>query len=115
MGILRVLTICDHAGVSEFYRTVTPYRLLAEAGLIELETSSGQNPGVIDNLRHFDAIVFSRADTPVTSLILREAKLAGVRVVYDIDDNLILLPPSIPAYNAWHHRGSTKITPRLWY
>ena len=76
---------------------------------------SGQNPGVIDNLRHFDAVVFSRADTPGMSLILREAKLAGVRVIYDIDDNLILLPPSIPAYNAWHHRGSTKITPRLWY
>jgi hypothetical protein len=111
----RVLTICDHAGVSEFYRTVTPYRLLAENGYIELETSSGQNPAVVDNLHHFDAVVFSRADTPVTSLILREAKEAGVRIIYDIDDNLFLLPPSIPAYSAWHHRGSTKNTPRFWY
>jgi glycosyltransferase involved in cell wall biosynthesis len=111
----RVLTICDHEGVSEFYRTVTPYRLLAEAGLIELETTSGQNPAVIDNLRDFDALVFSRADTPGHSMIMLEAKLAGLRIVFDIDDNLILLPPSIPAYSAWHHRGSTKITPRFWY
>lgn len=115
MAVPRVLTICDHEGVSEFYRTVTPYRLLAEAGLIELETTSGQNPAVIDNLRHFDAVVFSRADTPAHSMILLEAKLAGLRVIFDIDDNLILLPPSIPAYSAWHHRGSTKITPRFWY
>lgn len=111
----RVLTVCDHGGVSEFYRTVTPYRLLAEAGLIELTTTSGQSPALIDNLHKFDAVVFSRADTPIHSLVLREALLAGLRVIFDIDDNLILLPPSIPAYSAWHHRGSTKIAPRLWY
>jgi hypothetical protein len=25
------------------------------------------------------------------------------------------LPPSIPAYGAWHERGTARITPRLWY
>lgn len=114
-AIPRVLSVCEERGVSEFYRTVTPYGLLAQNGYIELETTSGQNPAVIDNLRHYDAVVFARADSPAASLLLREAKLAGLRVVFDIDDNLILLPPSIPAYSAWHERGTTRITPRLWY
>lgn len=112
---MRVLTICDENGVSEFYRTLTPYRLLAEAGLIELEHDSGQNPAIIGRLDEFQAVVFSRPDSAEHGLILAEAKRRGLRTVVDVDDNLFLLPPSIGVYHAWHVRGSGAITPRLWY
>lgn len=114
-SIMRILTICDHNGVSEFYRTLTPYRLLAEAGEIEMEQDSGQNPALIDHLDHYDALVFSRPDSAEHALIISEARRRGIKVVVDVDDNLLLLPPSIGAYDAWHVRGTGQITARLWY
>lgn len=111
---MRVLVIADTHGVSEFYRAATPYRLLHQAGLIEADFDSGNNPAVVDHLHRYDAVVFSRPDSPEHLLLLTEAKMAGLRTVVDVDDNLILLPPSIAAYGAWHQRGTGKITPRLW-
>lgn len=112
---MRVLMICDEDGVSEFFRVTTPYRLLAAAGEIEVEFDSGSNPAVIDHLEEFDAVVFSRPDTPEELAILLEARSRGLRTVVDVDDNLLLIPPSIGHYYAWHQRGSGRITSRLWY
>jgi len=112
---VKVLAICDQGGVSEFYRVGTPYRMLAEAGLIELVQDNGESATIIDHLHKFEAIVFSRPDSPEHSLILAYAKQAGLRVIVDIDDNLFLLPPSIGVYSAWHQRGSGKIMARLYY
>lgn len=107
--------ISDAAGVSEFYRTLTPYRLLADAGLIELVIDDGLNPAIIDHLGRFDAVVFSRADSAEHSLILQHAKQRGLRVVFDMDDNLLAVPPSIGVYSGWRVRGAQQITPRLYY
>lgn len=111
---MRVLAICKQNGVSEFYRILTPYHLLAQAGLIELTQDAGDTPSIIDHLHKFEAVVFSRPDSPEHSLILAYAKQAGLRVIVDIDDNLFLLPPSIGAYDAWHQRGTGKLMPRLY-
>lgn len=111
----KVLTLCDQNGVSEFYRTLTPYRLLAEAGEIELEQSDGASPVWLDRVREFDVVVFSRSDSAVHTALLLKCKQAGVRVVFDIDDNLFLLPPSIGAYWFWHERGTGKLMPRAAY
>lgn len=112
---MKVLTICEGGGVSEYYRTLTPYRILAEAGEIELTANDGVNPAIISHLDNFDAVIFSRPDTPEHSLILLHAKMQGLRVIVDIDDNLFLLPPSIGLYHAWHQRGTGKIQPRLYH
>ena len=112
---MRVLSICDGGGVSEFYRTLTPYRMLAEAGYITLTQSSGYNPAIIDHLGDFDTVVFSRSDSAIHSLILMHAKAKGLLTVLDVDDNLFLLPPSIPHYRHWHELGTAKIKPRLWH
>jgi len=113
---MRVLVIAEQNGVSEFYRVGTPYRLLAEAGLIESATfDDGLNPALIDHLGEFEAVVFSRPDSPEHSLLLQHAKQRGLRTIVDIDDNLLLLPPSIGVYGAWHQRGTGRITGRLWH
>lgn len=112
---MRVLLICNEQGVSEFYRALTPYRLLADAGEIELTVDDGRSPAIIDHLDEFEAVVFSRPDSAEYSLILSEAKLRGLRTVVDVDDNLLLIPPSIGVYNAWHERGTGKLMPRAWY
>jgi glycosyltransferase involved in cell wall biosynthesis len=111
----KILLICDGGGVSEFYRSATPYRMLAQAGHIEIESDPGDNPALIDRLDQFDAAVFSRSDTDIHSLIIRECKMRGIRVIYDVDDNLDLIPPSIGVFQAWHVRGKNAITPRLWH
>jgi len=80
----RVLVISEPGGVSEFYRTLTPYRLLASAGLIELSIDEGHNPAIIDHLDKFDTVVFSRADSAEHSLILLHAKLRGLRVCREV-------------------------------
>lgn len=112
---MRVLLICNEQGVSEFYRALTPYRLLADAGEIELTVDDGRSPAIIDHLEEFEAVVFSRPDSAEYSLILTEAKARGLRTVVDVDDNLLLIPPSIGVYNAWHERGTGKLMPRAWY
>lgn len=112
---MRVLTICDGAGVSEFYRTLTPYRLLAEAGEIELEHDDGMNPAMNSYLDGFDVVVFSRSDTPHHTVLMLNALRLGKRVVFDIDDNLFLLPPSIGPYQFWHERGTGRVLPRFYY
>lgn len=112
---MKVLSICDHGGVSEFYRSVTPYRLLAEAGYIELTQNNGHNPALVDHLHEFEAVVFSRPDSWQHSYLLLAAKQAGLRVIVDVDDNLLLIPPSIGVYDAWHRRGTAEITERLWH
>jgi len=111
----RVLVISEAGGVSEFYRTLTPYRLLASAGLIELSIDEGHNPALIDHLDKFDTVVFSRSDSAEHSLILLHSKLRGLHVVFDIDDNLLLIPPSMGAFNVWHVRGTGQITARAYY
>jgi hypothetical protein len=111
----NVLVISDAGGVSEFYRTLTPYRLLADAGLITLTVDGGLNPAIIDHLSQFDAVVFSRADSAEHSLLLLHAKTRGLRVVFDMDDNLLAVPPSIGVYGAWRVPGTKQITPRLYY
>lgn len=111
----KVLAICDEGGVSELYRVGTPYRMLAQAGRIALTQDTGDSPALVDHLPNFDAVVFSRPDSPHHSLLLAYAKMAGLRVIVDIDDNLFLLPPSIGVYHHWHERGSGKLMPRLYY
>lgn len=112
---MRVLVICDDRGVSEFYRALTPYRLLAEAGHIEIQVESGTNPALVDHLDEFDAIVLSRPDNWQHGYLILAAREAGLRVVVDVDDNLLLVPPSIGAYGAWHERGAGRITERTWH
>lgn len=112
---MRVLLICNEKGISEFFRALTPYRLLAEAGEIELTQDSGRSPAIIDHLDEFQAVVFSRPDSAEYSLILSEAKGRGLRTVVDVDDNLLLIPPSIGVYYAWHERGTGRLQPRAWY
>lgn len=111
----KVLTLCDQNGVSEFYRTLTPYRLLAEAGEIELEQSDGASPVWLDRVREFDVVVFSRSDSATHTALLLKCKQEGVKIAFDIDDNLFLLPPSIGPYDAWHERGTGRLMPRAAY
>jgi len=112
---MRVLLVCDGTGVSEYYRTLAPYMMLQDAGFIKCIVDGGENPALIDHLSQFGAVVFSRPDSAVHSLILHHALRQGVRVVLDIDDNLLMVPPSIGAYGAWRQRGTGRITDRLWY
>ena len=112
---MRVLVISDSRGVSEFYRAVTPFRILEEAGDIELTMDSGLNPALADHVNEYDCIVFIRSDAGPHHSLMLHAKMNGVRTVFDVDDNLLLLPPSIHAYAAWHERGTGRITSRLWY
>lgn len=114
---MRVLLITEANGVSEFYRAVTPFRMLEEAGYISLTISSGYNPATADkvNVTKFDCIVFIRADAATHHALVLHAKEHGVRTVFDVDDNLLLLPLSIPCYRIWHDPGTGYQTPRLWY
>jgi len=112
---VRVLIISEGGGVSEFFRADTPYRLLHEAGQIEARFDDGNSPAIVDHLHDYEVIVFSRPDSPERLHLLCEAKMAGLRVVVDVDDNLLLIPPSIGVYHAWHQRGTGRLMPRAWY
>ncbi|MFB0515827.1 MAG: glycosyltransferase [Candidatus Neomarinimicrobiota bacterium] len=97
---INVLVFTLHTDAVADVRLLGPLARLEKDGLISfrtlfLESKTTVSLSIIDD---FDVVVFQREDRPEMLEALRYAQARGQRTIYEIDDNLLELPPEHPIY-----------------
>lgn len=94
----KVLFVPAGETASGFYRAMIPADLMNEGGRIISHWTS--RPDVAKALR-YDVLWIQLITAPILIEIARQAQASGVRIVYDIDDNLSAIPDENQAKNVY--------------
>lgn len=109
---MRILAIPSDATACAYYRILKPLEAMRDLGMAEV-TFSVRNPkdgqqhlawADYDdsiNVSNFEIVVLNRNQDPAIIKFARDCRERGIKVVYDIDDDLFTLPANNPAYVAW--------------
>lgn len=97
---LNILAITYKRGAVSQVRIISPYKELYKKRKIRyrLITLDKAKEITHHDLWDVDILVFQRIDFAPLLKVLRFAKRNGVKTVYEIDDNLLELPPDNPGY-----------------
>jgi hypothetical protein len=96
--IPSVLFVPAGVAASAFYRAMIPADLMSEGGRVMSNWTAKVDPGKV--LR-YDVLWIQLITAGVLSEIARQAKAEGVKIVYDIDDNLSAIPDWNQAKNVY--------------
>ena len=87
---MNLLMVARNDGADSFFRIVAPGRMLRYNGYdVEVRALRHDDP------ENCDWLVLNRHETADVVLLVEEFKRAGRRVVYDVDDWLQSVPPSV--------------------
>ena len=101
---LNILVItCNHGAVAQV-RILSPFRELHQRHLIQYRifTLQEENEITHEDLEGVDIVIFQRIDFQPLIEVLRYARRQGILTIYEIDDNLLELPPQNPGYRHYH-------------
>jgi glycosyltransferase involved in cell wall biosynthesis len=107
----------DFAGCGQF-RMIQPAKDLKQMNTEDLEfelvhdkVSNNTNFGtLVSLLKDYDAVVFQRVASPKILGIMKEVKKMGKKVYMDIDDALLHVSKSNPAYRVWNPKSDAWTT-----
>jgi len=97
---MKVLLFIENTGAVAQIRLLSPFDLLKQAGTLDYDLFVMDKPRKFeyDQFQDYSAIIFQRTSSPETVELTKQAKRRGVKVIYDIDDNLLQLPEGHPLY-----------------
>ena len=97
---MKLLLFIENTGAVAQIRLLSPFNHLKQAGRLDFDLFVMDKPQSFeyDRFDEYEAIIFQRTSTPETVELMMQAKRRGLKVIYDIDDNLLQLPESHPLY-----------------
>ncbi len=97
---MKLLLIIENTGAVAQIRLLSPLNLLKQAGSLDYDLFVLDEPRSINlnQLHAYDALIFQRTSLADTVELMKQAKARGVKVIYDIDDNLLQLPDTHPLF-----------------
>ncbi len=97
---MKILLFIENSGAVAQIRLLSPFDHLKQAGRLDFDlfVMDRRQTFEYDRFDEYEAIIFQRTSTPETVELMRQAKRRGLKVIYDIDDNLLRLPQSNPLY-----------------
>ncbi len=106
---MRIIALPGDLAACGHYRVFWPLEAMERAGLAEIhrpeptESKTGRQQVFIkpEILKDFDIAIFQRQPEERITRLFEIAQGFGVKVVFDIDDDLYSVPPDSPAYLAW--------------
>jgi len=98
---MNVLIFSLHTGAVLQVRLLSPLSRLRQEGLLQYKSIDYKQLRSFysKDLDPFDLIIFQRVYHPELLKILHQAKQMGKRTIYEIDDQLLDMPPEHPLYD----------------
>lgn len=106
---MNIIALPGDTTACGYYRVFAPLAALERAGLAQVKQpniykgAKGRDVITVslDDLRGIDLAVFQRQPEARVNELFARAKAMGVKVVFDLDDDMYSVPPSSPAYLSW--------------
>ena len=92
---MKVLLFVENIGAIAQIRLLRPFEKLQEACVLTCDQYVMDKPRQFDfaQFDKYDVVIFQRTSSPETVNLMRQAQKRNTRVIYDIDDNLLDIPP----------------------
>ena len=101
---VKVLLFVESTGAIAQIRLLSPFEKLEQAGILTYDQYVMDKPRrfVFDQFDKYDMVIFQRSSSPTTVELMRQAKKRNIKVIYDIDDNLLDLPADHIFFDHFH-------------